>query len=459
MILLLLACPGLEKTPEDSSETPIESTEASTILMGVPNQALGTAVAIGDYNGDGVGDLAASAYAGGPPCFFAGPPAEGKLPLSQGACYTPVDPYDFAGFSIATAGDTDGNGVEELAVGAIGASVTVGEAGAVYLVGATGGALAEAAVLLEGEVELDYAGSWVAGAGDVNGDQTADLLVGATGNDEGGPGGGKAYLLYGPISSGILGQTGASFVGAGQVAVRHATPGAGDGVGYALAGVGDTNGDGFDDVLVGAAGNDEGGMDAGKACLFLGPVTDGVHGLEQADGVLRGAAEAAYAGDRVGAAGDSNGDGNADLLISADGAGGQTGTVYLWEGPVEGEFSLADAPVAWTGEKEGDQAGYAMVGGQDLDADGQVDLAIGAWAFDGVGLDSGRTYLVFGPFARGTTELGAMAHFDAPSEGEYAGRSLAAGQVGGDSGAGVLIGAPFASQEGVIAGRAYLIQP
>ncbi len=458
MIFFLLACVGPEKVRDDSSEKPIETPDASTILVGVQNQALGTAVAIGDYNGDGIGDLAASAYAGGPTCVFVGPPAEGKLPLASGACYTPVDPYDFAGFSIATAGDTDGDGRAELAVGAIGASVTVGEAGAVYLLGAEGGNLADAAILLEGEVELDYAGSWVAGAGDVNGDQYDDLLVGATGNDEGGAGGGKAYLLYGPISSGKLGDSGSSFVGAGQNAVRHATPGAGDGVGYALAGVGDTNGDGFDDVLVGAAGNDDAGVDAGKACLFLGPVADGPRSLDDADGVLWGANDADYAGDRVGGAGDSDGDGKADLLISADGAGGQTGTVYLWPSPVLGQVSLADAPVAWTGEKEGDQAGYALVGGEDLDGDGQVDLAIGAWAYDGVGVDAGRTYLIYGPFTAGITELGGMAHFDAPTEGEYAGRALAAGDVDGETGAELLIGAPFASQEGVIAGRAYLIK-
>jgi hypothetical protein len=181
--------------------------------------------------------------------------------------------------------------------------------------------------------------------------------------------------------------------------------------------------------------------------------------LDQADAVLKGAAEANYAGDRVGAAGDSNGDGLADLLISADGAGGQAGTVYLWEGPVVGEQSLADAPMAWTGEREGDQAGYALVGGQDLDGDGQIDLAIGAWAYDSVGLDSGRTYLDFGPFPSGVTDLGTVDYFDAPTEGEYAGRALAAGDVGRDAGAGVLIGAPFASHEGVIAGRAYLVRP
>ena len=89
---------------------------------------------------------------------------------------------------------------------------------------------------------------------------------------------------------------------------------------------------------------------------------------------------------------------------------------------------------------------------------GQVDLAIGAWAYDGVGVDAGRTYLIYGPFTAGITELGGMAHFDAPTEGEYAGRALAAGDVDGETGAELLIGAPFASQEGVIAGRAYLIK-
>lgn len=461
MLLWLFACSTLEKdseTPKDSADSGVDDSSvdaAVTIIQGIPNEAAGTALGLGDFDGDGRDDLAVSAYASGPTCVFS-QPAAGLIPLVEGACYQPLDPYDFTGFSVGSAGDTNGDGREELAIGAIGAGD--GSSGLVYLVDGAGGDLGQGLQLL-GEADLDYAGSSVATAGDTNGDGNDDLLIGATGNTAGGAGAGKAYLLLGPITSGNLADVPTSFIGLGAQKVRHATPGGGDGVGYSLASAGDVNGDGLADVMVGAAGNDSTDTDAGKACIFLGPVAEGARQLSEADAVLTGGIASAFAGDRVADAGDTNSDGYDDVLVSADGENSQAGTVYLWRGPIRGGLSLNYAPVAWTGEKEGDQAGYAIAGGHDTNGDGVPDLVVGAWSQDSVGEDAGRIYLVESPFADGRFSLSESRFFNGSEANDYAGRAVDLGDVDGDGLAEILVGAPFASADGLAAGRAYLLKP
>lgn len=464
MIWLFLACPApadkesLESLPVDTGDSTVifgNLNDAQTIITGIESQSAGTALAAGDFSGDGVEDVAVSAYAGGPSCIFTGPLDKGLVPLDSGLCYTPTDRFDFAGISMAGVGDLDGDGDDELAIGAIAARQDSIQVGMVYLVGMTGGSLTDAPVQYWGETSLDYAGAAVAGAGDVNGDGFGDLLIGATGNDAGGSGGGKAYLILGPPQTGSLTDVGISFIGAGLVQTRHATPGGGDGVGYAILGVGDTDGDGLDDVLIGAAGSDGADTDTGKACLFREPI--GAMPLSEADGCLLGASASAFAGDRVAGAGDTDGDGLADLLISADGEGYQAGTIYLWQGALHANISLSYAPVAWDGEAEGDQAGYALVGNLDANGDGQLDVVIGAWANDAAGIDAGRSYLVEGPFSAGRFSLTEMRHFDGAVAGDYSGRALVNVDTNGDLVDELLIGAPFAAVEGILAGRAYLM--
>jgi menaquinone-dependent protoporphyrinogen IX oxidase len=112
-----------------------------------------------------------------------------------------------------------------------------------------------------GENSHDYAGRSVSSAGDVNGDGYDDVIIGAPYNSDGGGYAGKAYLLYGPLYGEIdLAYADASFIG------ENAYDYAGESVSQA----GDVNRDGYDDVIIGAPYNSDGGSYAGKAYLFYG---------------------------------------------------------------------------------------------------------------------------------------------------------------------------------------------
>ena len=348
----------------------------------------------GDVNGDGYDDLLIGA-----PSYCAGlgwpgaayvvlGPVSGRVDLSTAdARLMGEEGFDYAGYSVAGVGDVNGDGYDDVLVGAYGHDADGEDAGAAYLVhGPVSGQidLATADAKLVGEEAGDLAGFSVSGAGDVNGDGYADLLVGAYGHSDDGWGEpwarGAAYLVHGPLSGTVsLSAADATFVGLGIA----------DWAGYSVSGAGDVNGDGYDDVLVGAPGVDDNGSQSGAVYLVHGPVSGEVD-LSTADAILVGAASSHWAGGAIAGAGDANGDGYDDILVGIYGLG-----VYLVAGPVSGTLDLSEADLKLIEEATDDDPG-PVAGAGDVNGDGYDDVLVGADGESTGGYLAGAAYLVHG---------------------------------------------------------------
>jgi hypothetical protein len=344
---------------------------------------------------------------------------------------------DEAGISVAAPGDVTGDGTPDVLVGA----QRHGTTGAVYLlegpVDETSAAIGGSGQTLDGITTLDWTGCSVAGAGDVNGDGTSDFLVGALGVDDGGGDAGAAYLFYGPAK-------GATNVAAADLVVNGEA--ANDLAGWSVGGGGDYTDDGVVDLLVGAVGRATTGADGGAVYVVSGETT-GTLDLVFSDARIFGTDGGDWAGHAVANAGDVDGDGIDDVLLGApyaDGAESYSGAAYLFEGPLAGSLVGSDANTIFLGSTTGDLAGFAVASAGDVDGDGRPDLLVGAPEDDTHGAASGVAGL-FVDAPEGSLDLAsADARIEGTAPGDNAGSALAGrGSFDGDGHADVVVAAPY----------------
>jgi FG-GAP repeat/Putative metal-binding motif len=435
------------------------ASSADGVVFGaVGNGLAGYSVAMaGDTNLDGHADLVIGAYGDGDDntgaAYLVLGPVAGDFDASDAAHKWLGESADsWAGFAVAGGSDLTGDGVPDLAIGARYDDQGGNNAGAVVVVEATAGgmvtALADESRKIVGSLQYDYAGSAVAMAGDVNGDGAEDLFIGSPNNSARLIGAGVAHLVYGPV----LGPVQLSLV---DYEIRGEA--IDDGAGCAVAGPGDLDGDGLDDLVLGVCLNNRGGADSGGAFQFSTHLDTVPRDVDEADGALIAEASLDGLGSAV-AGGDLNGDGLADILVGApgnDGGGEDAGAVYVCAGPATASMN---SPVAkLVGETAGDKAGTSIAVIGDIDGDGAPDVAVGAPGSDLADTDAGATYVLFGPYS-GLTELdGADVRITGAAAYDFIGQSVAGGSdVDQDGFPDLLVGAPYNDSLNAAAGAVYL---
>jgi len=437
---VIVGAPGYDKgeTAEGAAlvfygkQTGLSASPNVTLEPNWANANFGTSVfTAGDMNGDGYGDVIVGAF------FYSNEQDyEGIAYVYLGSKLGLLSLPDWVvesgqvganyGQSVATAGDVNGDGYSDIIVGAPNYDSPEDNEGKCFLYYGEPKSLSKGyaweVVGSQADTEL---GTTMAGAGDVNGDGYADIIIGAPYFDNGETNEGRVFIYHGR-SNDAPETTAARTLESNEENYQF---------GYSVASTGDVNGDGYDDIIMGAPGYNN---NAGLARICYGSASGIGAGFDWSYGL---ATENCRFGESVAGAGDVNGDGYLDIIIGIPNYpnGECKGAVYVLLGdssgvPYSNQF-------VYKGDQAGGYLGNSVASAGDVNGDGYSDVIVGAYGYSNGETSEGRAYLFYGSYNGITTYNHWTAEIDQTSA-TFGTTVAGAGDVNGDGYSDVIIGAP-----------------
>jgi len=332
-----------------------------------------------------------------------------QIGLVSGGFYGDIAAGDLFGQSVAAIGDVDGDGIGDIAIGAPGkATGILFNSGAVWIVLLNAnGTVKDQIKIAHGQngfpsvlAEEDFFGTSIAVLGDLNGDGINEIAVGAPGDDDGGTNRGAFYVLFLSATGQVSSTQKVSYTTGGFNEYLNN----GDNFGYVSA-VGDLNNDGIIDLAVGAPGDDDGGTDFGAFYLCIMNSNGTVQSQQKISAAEGGFSGFLNTGDQFGICasgmGDIDGDGMPDIIVGAPGDDdGNIDAGACWVLLLNPNFTVKQRHKIsrleggfGTGIGLGDRFGSSVCSLGDFNGDGSVDFAAGVPFNDDGGTNRGAIYL------------------------------------------------------------------